>query len=204
MTAGLAPAVLAGGAALHGIVQDLLQAFEAEVPPHLSQANSGRHHTAVTIQTHPKSGWQGKAAAAVIALTELLYGASSVWQCTLSHPSGNSITHSSDSHQGLRHNDLNGNLPSDKASGTQANSAEDCGNTQAGRLQQQQQEVPASSASDAGRDNGALEQLVAQVLDDFGSAGVWQLPTHVDADAAIGASGPLTPQVNPCPNPQPL
>ena len=198
MTAGLAPAVSAGGAALHGIVQDLLQAFEAEVPPHLSQANSGRHHTAVTIQTHPKPGWQGKAAAAVIALTELLYGAS------LSHPSSNSITHSSDGHQGLRHNHRNGDLPSDKASGTQANSAEDCGNTQAGRLQQQQQEVPASSASGAGRDNGALEQLVAQVLDDFGSAGVWQLPTHVDPDAAMGASGPLTPQVNPCPNPQPL
>ena len=76
----------AGGMALHGIVQDLLQAFEAEVPPHLAQHQDRRSQLHITpTQPKAKVGWQGRAAASVVALTEVLYGASPAWQAAHGH-----------------------------------------------------------------------------------------------------------------------
>ncbi|KAL0037252.1 hypothetical protein WJX79_008456 [Trebouxia sp. C0005] len=148
--------ISAGGAVLHGIVQDLLQVFEAQMPPQNTQSQASSSHTALGTEAQPSIAWQGRAAAAVVALTEVLYGASPAWQPAQAPISG-SPTSSDDSRR--RHNGG--------------------GST--------------SSSTAAVHGSGPLEQLVVQVLGDFSSADVWQLPTHVEPDASPEGSA-LTPQ----------
>lgn len=185
----------AGGAALHGLVQDLLHVLEAQVPPHLahSQLNS-RRHAAVGKQTQASIGWQGRAAAAVVALTEVLYGASPAWQPAHTQNSTNPYPHGNSS---LRPNGVSadqGNL------GMAANDQSDnvqqkwnIGNTG------HQPDMPASGVGASAASDRVLERLVVQVVDDFCSAGIWRLPTHADPDGpldtAAGAT-PLMPQVS--------
>jgi len=183
--------VSAGGAVLHGIVQDLLQVFEAQTPPQNTQSPaSSRPHTALSAQARPSIAWQGRAAAAVVALTEVLYGASPAWQPAQAHISGSPAS-SDDSRR--QHN--GGRTRSTTASGDEA-----VGNAgQEGiRNGEEAGHHGNESASDVGASvhgDGALEQLVVQVLGDFSSADVWQLPTHVEPDA-LPVRTALTPQVS--------
>ena len=175
-------------------MQDLLHVLEAQVPPHLahSQLNS-RRPAAVEKQTQASIGWQGRAAAAVVALTEILYGASPAWQPAHTQTSISSVPHGSFSPRQNGNNTDQGN-PSMAANDESANAQQklNFGNSR------HQPDVPASSADAPAASDRVLERLVVQVVDDFSSAGIWRLPTHADPDGpldtAAGAT-PLTPQV---------
>jgi len=192
-------------------VQDLLQVFEAQTPPQNTQSQaSSRRHTALSTEARPSIAWQGRAAAAVVALTEVLYGASPAWQPAQAQISSNP-TSSDDSRR--RRN--GGRTCSTTANGgrtcsTTANGGKTCSSTAAGdeALSGARQQGVSNgeeagrhgneSASDVGASvhgDGALEQLVVHVLGDFSSADVWQLPTHVEPDASPGGTA-LTPQVS--------
>lgn len=181
----------AGGAVLHGIVQDLLQIFEAQTPPQNTQSPaSSRRHTALGTEARPSIAWQGRATAAVVALTEVLYGASPVWQPAQAQI-GSNPTSSGDSRR--RRN--GGRTCSTTAAGDEAVS--DAGQ-EGGTDGEDAGRHGNESASDVGASvhgDGALEQLVVQVLGDFSSADVWQMPTHVEPDASPGGTA-LTPQVS--------
>lgn len=76
--------VNAGSAVLHGITQHLLQIFEAQVPAQAAQ-NSPYSGSRISSRGSEQNaaaspGWQGKAASAVVALSEVVFGASSAWQ----------------------------------------------------------------------------------------------------------------------------
>ncbi|KAL0049229.1 hypothetical protein WJX82_009193 [Trebouxia sp. C0006] len=182
-------AISAGGAVLHGIVQDLLQVFEAQTPPQNTQSPaSSRPHTALSAQARPSIAWQGRAAAAVVALTEVLYGASPAWQPAQAHISGCPASPDDSRRQ---HN--GGRTRSTTASGDEA-----VGNARQEGIRNGEEagHHGNESASDVGASvhgDGTLEQLVVQVLGDFSSADVWQLPTHVEPDA-LPVRTALTPQ----------
>jgi hypothetical protein len=206
---------------LHGIVQDLLQVFEAQTPPQHTQSQaSSRRHTALSTEARPSIAWQGRAAAAVVALTEVLYGASPAWQ-----PAQAQISSSPTSPDDSRRRRNGGRTCSTTANGAKtcstianggrtcsrtANGGKTCPSTAAGdeavggagqegsRTGEEAGRHGSESASDVGASvhgDGALEQLVVQVLGDFSSADVWQLPTHVEPDASPGGTA-LTPQVS--------
>ena len=186
--------MFAGGAVLHGIVQDLLQVFEAQMPPQNTQSQaSSRRHTALGTEAQPSIAWQGRAAAAVVALTEVLYGASPAWQPAQAPISG-SPTSSDDSRR--RHNG-GGSTSSSTAAGDEAVSDAAQQGSRNGENAERHGLEPASDVGASVHGSGPLEQLVVQVLGDFSSADVWQLPTHVEPDASPEGSA-LTPQVNAC------
>ena len=229
--------VCAGSAVLQGLVQDLLQVFEAQVPSQLAhtQPSVRRKHSA--DQTIPATqGWQGRAAAAVVALTELVYGASSAWHGT---QQGQSIakgnTQSCQSEEAntptAAFGDLAASQSKEPSSPSVEHSMPDTNHhSKPGTIQHMSNDVSSSSSSSSGKerqgtdlrsswswqtgssavhgDTGVLEQIVKQALDEFSSVGVWALATHVDPDAAVSTSGPLTPQVclsqHPCNGMQPL
>ena len=187
---GLPHCVRAGCAALHALVQDLVQLFEAQVPPHLAQAPAPRSITAASARSQPEPGWQGNAASAVVVLTEVLYGASSAWQPT--HPKSlrpPTPPHSNHSFNGPITDDDNLHKGQDPSSSTGQEHNMD------GADSKVQSGLPASGGGAGLGVAGVLEQLVIQVLDDFSRAGVWQLPTHVNPDAAQDTCLTLTPQV---------
>ncbi|DBA77508.1 hypothetical protein WJX77_009976 [Trebouxia sp. C0004] len=182
-------AITLGGAVLHGIVQDLLQVFEAQMPRQNTQSQAtSRRDTAPGTEARPSIAWQGRAAAAVVALTEVLYGASPAWQPAQAQISGNPT--SPDSSRRQRNS---GRACSTSAAGDEA--IGDAGQ-QGSRNGEDAGRHGSESASDVGASvhgGGALEQLVVQVLGDFSSADVWQMRTHVEPDALPGQNA-LTPQ----------
>ncbi|DBA68248.1 TPA: hypothetical protein ACH3X2_013864 [Trebouxia sp. C0005] len=181
--------ISAGGAVLHGIVQDLLQVFEAQMPPQNTQSQASSSHTALGTEAQPSIAWQGRAAAAVVALTEVLYGASPAWQPAQAPISG-SPTSSDDSRR--RHNG-GGSTSSSTAAGDEAVSDAAQQGSRNGENAERHGLEPASDVGASVHGSGPLEQLVVQVLGDFSSADVWQLPTHVEPDASPEGSA-LTPQ----------
>lgn len=176
---------------MHGIVQDLLQVFEAQTPPQNTQSQaSSRRHTALGTEAQPSIAWQGRAAAAVVALTEVLYGASPAWQPAQAQINGNST--SSDNSRRRRNG---GGTCSATAAGDEAVSGARQEGSRNGEEAGRHGNEPASDAGAPVHDDEALEQLVVQVLSDFSSADVWQMPTHVEPDALPGGTT-LTPQVS--------
>ena len=182
--------VSAGGAVLHGIVQDLLQVFEAQTPPQNTQSQaSNTYHTALGTEARPSTAWQGRAAAAVVALTEVLYGASPAWKPAQAQISSSPTT--SDNSR-RRHN--GGRTCSTTAAGDEA--VDDAGQegSRDGEDAGRHGNEPAPDVRASVHGGRVLEQLVVQVLGDFSSADVWQVPTHVEPDASPGGTA-LTPQV---------
>jgi len=179
--------VNAGGAALHGVVQHLLQAFEAHVPPHSAYREPSRNPTVLSRHAPPSVGWQRRAAAAVVTLTEVLYGASSAWQSPQARPLHDFPSHIKGSNRPNSNSDSAGQ---GMAAENQSDSVRQKDDRDVAGSQHQ-----ADVHEAAGSACGMLEGLVVQVLNDFSRAGVWQLPTHLDIDAAVDASTPLTPQV---------
>ncbi|KAL3144083.1 hypothetical protein ABBQ32_003877 [Trebouxia sp. C0010 RCD-2024] len=86
MAAGRESPTHSDSAVLHGITQDLLDMFQAEVPAQAAngQPPPGRPTSSSQPEQDPTAnpGWQGKAASAVVALTEVVFGASASWQGT--------------------------------------------------------------------------------------------------------------------------
>ncbi len=181
------------------------------MPPQNTQnPASSRRHTALSTEAQSSIAWQGRAAAAVVALTEVLYGASPAWQPAQAQISG-SPTSSDDSRR--RHNGARtcstkatgGKTCSTTASGNRICSTTAAGDEAVGGAGQEGSRngeeaghhgnEPASDVGASLHGDGALEQLVVQVLGDFSNADVWQLPTHVEPDASPGGTT-LTPQVS--------
>lgn len=191
------------------------------MPPQNTQnPASSRRHTALSTEAQSSIAWQGRAAAAVVALTEVLYGASPAWQPAQAQISG-SPTSSDDSRR--RHNGArtcSTGATGGKTCSTTANGGKTCSTTASGNRicsttaagdeavggagqegSRNGEEAghhgnePASDVGASLHGDGALEQLVVQVLGDFSNADVWQLPTHVEPDASPGGTT-LTPQVS--------
>ena len=207
--------ILAGGMALHGIVQDLLQAIEAELPDALAQRQVPRRQSLVTSPSTELSqtsvGWQGRAAAAVVALTEVIFGASPAWQAmsaravTKPAADGSSSSSGSDSNTGssVTPHDFAHTRSREAATGEThiANGVRQVSNDQnSAAMQQQHQQHQQRQQKQQQQDTDvsqflALERMIEQAIDVFSSAGVWQLPTHLDPDAANTDDAILTPQV---------
>lgn len=212
----------AGNAVLQGLAQDLLQLFEAQVPSQLAHTRLPIRGNHTADQTRPETeGWQGKAAAAVVALTELVYGASSAWHGTQQDQSmardRNQMCQSSEADTSTAaFGDLAASQSNESSSSSLGHSIPNINHrSQTSTNQHKSNKVSSDSSSSTERqetdlsgrrsgqigsaavhaDAGVLEQTVVQALDAFSSVGVWSLATHVDPDASVPATGPLTPQV---------
>ena len=174
----------AGSAVLHGITQALLQIFEAQVPAQ----SPGRHINSSDLDMPASAGWQGKAASAVVALAEVIFGASASWQGTQQQQQ----------QQGTPDFSSQPSQHDSSTTATQAATSSDSGTAHAGSdgrepLHSLSRSHPADAAVHT--DHGVLEPIVVQALDDFSNAGVWSLATHIDPDATPPGNTPLTPQV---------
>ena len=211
----------AGTAVLRGVVQDLLELFQAQLPSQLMLRPAPARQDSKLMQGSQQAaaGWQGRAASAVVALTEVMYGASASWQDTQQsttsgldqspHSAGTSLPVSeqdretSKPHQcstakasptGPTINSHSVAKKSSSSSGSRNSSSCVDGSSR------QDDDIHTSSPNQSENADGhgltqQLEQIVLQVLDDFSCGGVWALATHVDSDAAVPATASLTPQV---------
>ena len=178
----------AGSAVLRGVTQDLLQIFEAEVPAQAAERQPPRRQTTSSDPDRPASpGWQGKAAAAVVALAEVLFGASALWQGTQQEQQQQQKKRDTSS----QYSQLDSSFSTTTAGDPMTAHASTDG-------KKSPHSLPSSDLADAAAhtDSNVLEPLVVQALDDFSNAGVWFLATHLDSDAAVPGSTPLTPEVH--------
>ena len=174
----------AGSAVLHGITQALVQIFEAQVPAQATKGQpSGRHINSSDLDMLASAGWQGKAASAVVALAEVVFGASASWQGAQQQQGG----HLDFSRQ---HSQYDSSFTANQEATTSADPITAHADSN-GR--ESLHSAPTSRPADL--DSGVLEPIVVQVLDDFSNAGVWSLATHMDPDATMPGNTLLTPQV---------
>lgn len=209
--------IAAGGTALADIVQEVLQLFQAQLPPHLSHAADG--NLAVSSQGRASLGWQCKAASAVMVLSEVLFGASAAWDTA--QPAGNT-PHPQQHESHRQHVSPEPQQPSHQQSSSshqqpssshissrqQASSSQPHGGNQAQHTHTSQQPKashPQGPADPAGSGEAArlrqaahaeLEGLVAKALEDFSSSGVWRLVTHQELDMNASQTPLLTPQAS--------
>ena len=184
----------AGNAVLRRVVQHLLQIFEAQVPARAAERQPPRRQISNSDPDMPASpGWQGRAASAVVALAEIMFGASALWQGMQQQQQQQQGEASTCS----QHSQLNSSLTATTAT-TSTTTAGDLMTAHVSTDgKKSPHRPPSSDLADAAvhTDSNLLEALVVQALDDFSSAGAWSLATHLDPDAAGPGQTPLTPQV---------
>ena len=205
----------AGGAALSDVVHELLHLFQTQVPSQLAQPTRPTQKQALAVWGGPDAGWQCKAASAVIALCEVLYGCSSAGH--LGAPSQQPIPAplpglhqqqpqhakphehnpcsirqqtSTTQHHTTRHNNPQQHPAQFQQTAPQPRQ-------QIHHLRVSDHQLPHNVYA-----NAELEQLIAKVLEEFSSAGVWSLPTHQDPDLQNTTLTPqascLVQQTSPC------
>ena len=181
-----------GGAVLRKVTQDLLHVFEASVPFQAAERQPPRRQISKSDLDLPASpGWQGKAASAVIALAEVMFGASASWQGMQQQQQGKLSNCS-------QHSQVNSSFTATTATTSTITDGDPTTAQTSTDGKSLPRRPPGSDLADAAIhiDSSVLEPLVVQALDDFSNAGVWSLATHLDPDAAVSNSIPLTPQVH--------
>lgn len=177
----------AASAVLQGVTQALLQIFEAQVPAQAAERQSpGRHISGSDLGMPASAGWQGKAASAVVALAEVVFGASASWQGTQQQQQqqqGTPDFSQRDSPSTATQAATTSAVPMTAHAGSDGREP----------LHSPPRSHPADVAIHV--DHNLLEPLVVQALDDISNAGVWSLATHIDPDATPPGNTPLTPQV---------
>ena len=178
----------AGSAVLRGVTQDLLQNFEAQVPAQVAE-RPGRQISSGDPDMPASTGWQSRAASAVVVLAEVMFGASASWQGT-QQQQGKIGTCS-------QHSQLNTSLTATTATISNTTAGDPMTAHASTDGKELPHNPPSSDLADAAvhADSSALEPCVVQALDDLSNSGVWTLPTHLDPDAAVPGNEPLTPQV---------
>ena len=179
----------AGSAVLRGVTQDLLQIFEAQVPAQAAERQApGRQTTSSDPDMPASAGWQGKAASTVVALAEVMFGASASWQGTQQQQQGKPDTSIQ----------LNSSFTATTATTSTTTAGDPSTAHTSTDGKKSPHSPPSSDLADAAAhtDSNFLEPLVVQALDDFSNSGVWSLATHLDLDAAVPGNTPFTPQVH--------